>query len=102
MSGLDLRELAVALLLGFSALVCVVSSLALLVMKGFYDKLHHLAPPAVLATTGIAAAILLEEGLNASSLKAFLVLAVMVIGNPVLTYAAARAQYLRKERSKHE
>ena len=102
MSAASITGLAITFLLALSALVCLLSSLGLLVMKGFYDKLHYLAPPAVLATTAVSAAILLQEGFNSCSLKTALVLVVTLISNPVLTYAAARAHHLRREARRNE
>ncbi|HJV64418.1 MAG TPA: monovalent cation/H(+) antiporter subunit G [Geomonas sp.] len=87
---------AVISLLALALLVCGFSALGLLVMKGFYNKLHYLAPPAVVATALVALAIVLQEGMGAVAIKAGLVLLVMVISNPILTFAAARANYLRE------
>lgn len=86
---------AIAILLTFAAAVCLLSCMGLVLMKKFYNKLHYLAPPAILGTLAVAAAIALAEGWNGATLKAALVLVVMVISNPVLTHAAARACYLR-------
>jgi monovalent cation/proton antiporter MnhG/PhaG subunit len=85
----------VVVLLCFALLVCALSALGLLVMKGFYNKLHYLAPPAILGTSAVALAVLAQEGFNSSSLKAALVLLVMVVTNPIITFAAARAKHLR-------
>jgi monovalent cation/proton antiporter MnhG/PhaG subunit len=93
---------AVLLLLAFALLVCTLSCLGLLVMKGFYNKLHYLAPPAVLATAALAAAILYQEGAGSCALKAGLVFLVMALSNPILTYAAARANYLRETHIQHK
>lgn len=86
---------AVALLLP-ALFICAFCCLALAVMKGFYAKLHYLAPPAVLAGALVAAAIAFEEGMGANAIKAGLVLLVLLIGNPVITFAAARAYHLRQ------
>jgi multicomponent Na+:H+ antiporter subunit G len=83
-------------------LVCLLSCLGLVVMKGFYNKLHYLAPPAILATTAIAAAILVQEGWSSCAIKAGLVLLVMAITNPILTFAASRANYLRETQAGRE
>jgi multicomponent Na+:H+ antiporter subunit G len=90
---------AVIILLALALLVCALSCLGLVVMRGFYNKLHYLAPPAILATCLLAAAILWQEGLSQSALNAGLVLMVLVVSNPIVTNAAARAHYLR-ERSR--
>lgn len=86
---------AVALLLP-ALFICAFCCLALAVMKGFYAKLHYLAPPAVLAGTLVVAAIAVQEGVGANAVKALLVLLVLLIGNPVVTFAAARAHHLRQ------
>jgi monovalent cation/proton antiporter MnhG/PhaG subunit len=88
---------AATIFLIFALVVCALSCLGLFVMKGFYNKLHFLAPPAILGTAGIALAVLAKEGLNASAIKAGLVLLVLVISNPILTFAAARAKHVRDE-----
>ncbi|WP_035496706.1 monovalent cation/H(+) antiporter subunit G [Citrifermentans bremense] len=86
---------SVALLLP-ALFICAFCCLALAVMKGFYVKLHYLAPPAVLAGALVTAAIAFEEGTGANAVKAGLVLLVLLIGNPVITFAAARAYHLRQ------
>ncbi|WP_224981837.1 monovalent cation/H(+) antiporter subunit G [Geomonas agri] len=90
----------VILLLCFALAICAFSCLGLMVMKGVYRKLHYLAPPAVLGCAAVAAAIAVQEGLGAPTIKAGLVLLVLVIGNPVITFAAARAHYLREAHRK--
>lgn len=95
MNGGYPTDLPVILALSFASLVCALSSLGLLLMRGFYDKLHYLAPPAVLGLGAVTLAIFLEEGFSSATLKAVLVFAVTLISNPVITYAAARAYYLR-------
>lgn len=89
--------IGVAVLVALALLVCGFSCLGLLVMRGFYNKLHFLAPPAILATAALAAAVGLQEGWGSSTVKVLLVLLVMIVGNPVVTFAAARAHYLREE-----
>lgn len=83
-------------LLSLALFICAFCCLALVVMKGFYAKLHYLAPPAAMAGALVAAAIALEEGIGANTIKSGLVLLVLLIGNPVITFAAARAYHLRQ------
>ncbi|MBJ6749748.1 cation:proton antiporter [Geomonas anaerohicana] len=94
--------IGVTLLTCFALAVCAFSCLGLLVMRGLYRKLHYLAPPAVLGCAAVTAAIAVQEGMGAATIKAGLVLLVLVIGNPVITFAAARAHYLREEHAKHQ
>jgi multicomponent Na+:H+ antiporter subunit G len=93
----NIIEIATGVLLGFTVLICLLSGIALLVMRGFYDKLHYLAPPAVLATPAIVAAVFLNEGLTKTGVKILLLLLIMLVSNPVVTHAAARAKRIREE-----
>ena len=89
---------AATILLVLATVVCLLSSIGILVMRGVYDKLHYLAPAAILGTGAVVAAVIVEEGFGSSAIKALLVLLVMLISNPVLTHAAARANRLRERR----
>jgi multicomponent Na+:H+ antiporter subunit G len=93
---------AAIVLLSFAAGICLLSCFGMTAMKGFYDRLHYLAPPATLAMAAVAGAILVEEGLSPSSLKVLLILLVMIISNPVLTHAAARANFLRSQQDRED
>jgi multisubunit Na+/H+ antiporter MnhG subunit len=96
--AVNVTEVGTVVLLAVAVAICAASGLAIVAMPGFFAKLHFLAPPAVLATSAVAAAVLLSEGLSAAGMKTLLVLAVMVISNPVVTYTAARAHLLRTQR----
>lgn len=93
---------AVTVLLILTVVVCALSCLGLLMMKGFYNKLHYLAPPAILGTAAVAAAIVIQEGITATAIKAGLVLLVMAITNPIITFAAARTNHIRNLQTEGE
>jgi monovalent cation/proton antiporter MnhG/PhaG subunit len=88
---------AATILLCFALAVCALSCLGLVIMKGFYNKLHFLAPPAILGTAAIALAVVAKEGLNGSAIKVGMIMLVLLISNPILTFAAARANHVREE-----
>jgi len=90
------RGLAVAVLLGFGVAVTWLSCLGVLAMRDPYDRLHYTGPAAVLAPVAIAAAVVLEERLSAAGIKAVLVALVLVVTNPVLGHATARAARIRQ------
>ena len=90
------RELAVVVLLAFGVGVTLLSCLGVLVMRDPYDRLHYTGPAAVLAPVAIAAAVVLEERLSAAGIKALLVALVLVVTNPVLGHATARAARIRQ------
>ncbi len=83
--------LAVESLLAIATAVMILSVGGMLIMRDFYERLHYLAPVAILAPLFIALAVLLQEGVGQAGLKAILVFLALLIVNPVLTHAVARA-----------
>ena len=65
-------------------------------MRDAYDRLHYTTPAAVVAPVAIAAAVVLEERLSAAGIKAVLIALVLVLTNPVLGHATARAARIRE------
>lgn len=90
------RELAVAALLVVGVAVTLLSCVGVLVMRDAYDRLHYTTPAATLAPVAIAVAVVLEERLSAAGIKALLVALVLVVTNPVLGHATARAARVRE------
>jgi multicomponent Na+:H+ antiporter subunit G len=70
--------------------------LGVLVMRGVYDKLHYTAPAASLGAFAIAGAVVLRTPLAQFGLKALLVAAALLVTNPVLSHATARAARIRR------
>jgi multicomponent Na+:H+ antiporter subunit G len=93
---MSLRQLAVIALLVVGVGVTLLSCLGVLVMRDAYDRLHYTTPAAVLAPVAIAAAVVVEERLSAAGVKAVLVALVLVVTNPVLGHATARAARIRR------
>jgi multicomponent Na+:H+ antiporter subunit G len=90
------RELAVAALLVVGVGATFLSCAGVLVMRNAYDRLHYTAPAATIAPVAIAVAVVLEERLSAAGIKAVLVALVLLITNPVLGHATARAARIRE------
>ena len=85
---------AVLLVLGVGIeLACCVG---VLVMRGVYDKLHYTAPATTLGALAIAGAVLLRESIVRYGIKAILVTVALLITNPLLTHAIARASRIRR------
>ena len=88
--------LAVIVLLALGVAVTWVSCLGVLAMRDPYDRLHYTAPAAVIPPVAIAAAVVLEEQFSAAGIKALLVALALLVTNPVLTHATARAARIRQ------
>jgi multicomponent Na+:H+ antiporter subunit G len=93
---MSVRHLAVIALLVAGVAVTLLSCLGVLVMRNAYDRLHFTAPAAAIAPLAIAAAVVLEERFSAADIKAVLVALVLVVTNPVLSHATARAARIRQ------
>jgi multicomponent Na+:H+ antiporter subunit G len=90
------RGLLVAALLVVGVGVTLACCVGVLVMRDAYDRLHYTAPATTIAPLAIAAAIVLEESFSAAGIKAVLVALALLITNPVLTHATARAARIRE------
>ena len=85
---------SVLLVLGVGTeLACCVG---VLIMRGVYDKLHYTAPATTLGAFAVAGAVLLRSSLLQFGIKAALVALALLITNPVLTHATARAARIRR------
>lgn len=67
-----------------------------LVMRGVYDKLHYTAPATTLGAFAIAGAVVLREQVVQFGIKSVLVALVLLITNPLLSHATARAARIRR------
>ena len=90
------RGILVAVLLVVGVGVTLASCVGVLVMRNAYDRLHYSAPATTIAPLAIAAAVVLEERLSAAGIKALLVALALLVTNPVLTHAIARAACIRQ------
>jgi len=90
------RGVAVAALLVVGVSIELACCIGVLVMRSLYDKLHYTAPATTIGSLAIAAAIVVEESFGQAGIKAILVFLVMLVTNPVLTHATARAARVRE------
>ena len=93
MSGLDL---AASALLAVGVVVALVCCVGVLAMPDAYDRLHFTGPASTVAPVAIAAAILFEESFSTLAIKAVLVAVVLLVTNPLLVHATARAGRVRE------
>lgn len=90
------REVAAAALLAGGVGIELACCVGVLVMRGVYDKLHYTAPASTLGVLAIAGAVLLREPFVGYGLKTILIALALLITNPVLTHAIARAARIRR------
>lgn len=89
-------SIAVAVLLAGGVAVLLLCCVGVLVMRDPFDRLHYLGPAGTLGPALIVAAVLVQHSSAAACIKIVLIgLAVLLI-NPVLTHATARAARIRR------
>lgn len=89
-------QIAIDVLLAIGVLCTVLSSLALLLMKDLYERLHYLSPPATVTIICFTAAVIFDKHLSQAGIKAVLIMVVLLAMNAVLTHATARAARIRQ------
>ncbi len=89
-------EIIVGVLLAVGILAFAFTSLGLLISKDLYDQIHYLAPGSIVGSIAFVAAVLVHEGLSQAGAKALLIALLLVIANPILSHATARAGRIRR------
>lgn len=87
---------AVIVLLAIGVASAGVSALGVLLARNFYERLHYTAPVATVGVVAVTAALLFQEPFSAATIKVLLICALIVVMNPVLTHATARAARIRR------
>jgi multicomponent Na+:H+ antiporter subunit G len=89
-------ETIVGILLGIGVLGFAFTALGLLFSRDVYNQIHYLAPGSIFGSVAFAAAALVHEGLSQSGAKSILIALILLISNPVLSHATARAARIRR------
>ena len=89
-------QMLIDVLLGIGVVSAVLSSLALLIMKDLYERLHYLAPPATISIICFTAAVIADKHLSQAGIKALLIMLILLAMNAVLSHATARAARIRQ------
>lgn len=89
-------DIAVAVLLVLSLAVAVFSCIGLSFVRGYFNRLHYLAPVTTVSTTLLLAAVIVKYGWGQAAIKMFLIWSVLLLINSVLTHATARAARVRE------
>ena len=93
---MSIHGIVADVLLGLAAAVVLVSSAGILVMRDAYQRLHYVAPIAVVAPVIVALAVLVQSGWTENSGQTWLGLLFMLAGGPFLAHATLRAARIRE------
>jgi monovalent cation/proton antiporter MnhG/PhaG subunit len=86
-----LRDFIVYVLLALGVGAELVCCVGVLVMRNAFDRLHYAAAATTLGPFLIGAAVLVRESVSAAGLETIAVVAVLLLHNPVVEIATARA-----------
>jgi len=95
---MSVNQIIVCVLLVIGVSGFAVTSLGLLLSDDLYDQIHFLAPGSLIGAVAIPAAVLVHDGFSQAGVKAILIAILLVISNPVLSHATARAGRVRRKR----
>lgn len=90
------QEIGVVVLLFTGVGIVLICCIGVWIMPDTYDQLHFTGPATTVAPVAIAGAVILEESLSQSGVKAVLVAAILGVTGPVLTHATGRAARIRE------
>ncbi len=90
------QEVGIAVLLFAGVGLTLICCIGIWVMPDTYDQLHFAGPATTVAPVAIAGAVILEESLSQSGVKAVLVAVVIGVTGPALTHATGRAARIRE------
>lgn len=91
-----LHVIVVDALLGFAALLALVCSVGVLVMRDPFQRMHYVTPPATLGAFAVFLALLVDGEGASPLLKTVLVGGVLALQNAVAAHASARAFFVRR------
>jgi monovalent cation/proton antiporter MnhG/PhaG subunit len=94
--GVTILGVGIAVLLFAGVGLTLICCIGIWVMPDTYDQLHCAGPATSVAPVAIAGAVILEESLSQSGVKAVLVAAILGINGPALTHATGRAARIRE------
>ena len=93
---MSLQVTVVALLLTGAVVIVALCALGLITVSDSFDRLHFLSPASSIGAVLVAAAIVVEEALSTSGVKAILTVGLLLLTNPILGHATARAARVRQ------
>jgi multicomponent Na+:H+ antiporter subunit G len=92
-----MRTVIADILLAAAAVLVVISSAGILLMRNAYRKLHYVTPAALVAPLLVGLAVLAQSGWSINSGLTWLALAFIVVATPILSHTTIRAARIRQE-----
>lgn len=94
---MSVRDVIVDGLLAIGLLSFALTTLGVCWYRNLYDQIHFLAPGTLIGAVAIPAAVIVHGGFTQAGTKALLIAILLVIANPVLSHATARAARVRRK-----
>ncbi|MGH9045137.1 MAG: monovalent cation/H(+) antiporter subunit G [Acidimicrobiales bacterium] len=86
-----LQDIFSDICLGLAAVLVVLCTVGVVVMRDPAQKLHFVAPASMLSPFLVALAVLIKQGWFENTAMAWLALGFMIVGSPYLSHATIRA-----------
>lgn len=94
---MSINDIFVGALLSTGVLLFAFTAIGLLLTRNLSDSIHYLAPGTLVGSVAITGAVFVHERFTQSGVKAILIMLLLVIANPILSHATARAGRIRQK-----
>lgn len=84
-------DVGIWVLLGIAMAAALLTAVGMLFAPDTFERLQYMSPVASVGVVAVAAAVVLRESVSPAGIKAMLVALIVVVMNPILTHATARA-----------
>ncbi len=91
-----MRQAVVDVLLALTILVQLVSAVGVLAMPNLMDRMHYLGPASTVAPWLLAGAVVVTERFDHQGIVTLLLAVFLLVFQPVVTHATARAARIRE------
>jgi multicomponent Na+:H+ antiporter subunit G len=91
-----IAAMAIRTLLALGVAACAFTAIGIWAAPNVYQRLHYVAVAATLGIAAIVTALVVREGVSQLGIKAMLTGIVVILMNPVLSHATARAYRIHR------
>jgi multisubunit Na+/H+ antiporter MnhG subunit len=92
---MSVKQVVEAVLLCVAVASALVSVVGVARMRDVHDRVHYLGPVSAVGGAAVAAAVVVNQGVDTRGIKALIVLGILAGLNPLLVHATVRADQVR-------
>jgi multicomponent Na+:H+ antiporter subunit G len=91
---MNMATIAMEVLLAIAVISALLSTLGMVLMKDFFERLHYMSTLTTISSFCLLMAVVIEEGWGQATIKMCLIFLILLVTNAVLTHATARGAWI--------